>query len=68
MKTSKLSETPYFFSVTVQDKTYMFAAYQEDARSAWLKYIRNLAVNELDTLSFLPFIIFFLFYSAETER
>jgi hypothetical protein len=51
MKTSKLSETPYFFSVTVQDKTYMFAASQEDARSAWLKYIRNLAVNDLDTMS-----------------
>lgn len=44
MKTSKLSETPYFFSVTSRDKVYMLAASQEDVRSTWIKFIKNLAV------------------------
>lgn len=44
-KISQLEETPFFFSVAVQDKVYMFGAATEDNRSTWTKAIRFLAVS-----------------------
>ena len=45
MKSSKLAETPYFFSVTAQDKTFQFAAFTEEDRAGWIKCFKQLAVR-----------------------
>lgn len=45
-KISQLEETPFFFSVAVQDKVYMFGAATEENRSTWTKAIRFLAVSK----------------------
>ena len=45
MKNSTFSETPFYFSVTVQDTVYMLASATERDRSRWLIFIKNLAVS-----------------------
>ena len=45
MKNSNFSETPFHFSVTIQDKVYMLASATERDRSRWLIFIKNLAVS-----------------------
>jgi hypothetical protein len=45
MKNSTFSETPFYFSVTVQDSVYMLASATERDRSRWIIFIKNLAVS-----------------------
>lgn len=44
MKNSKLSETPFFFSIIASNTTYKLAASTEDERSKWIITIKSLAV------------------------
>lgn len=69
MKASKLSETPFFFSVTVQDKVYMLAAGSEELRSSWIKSIRGLSVRIFILLLNLKYLVYaaLLFLSREPE-
>jgi hypothetical protein len=45
MKNAKFSETPFYFSVTAQETTYMLASATERDRSRWLIFIKNLSVR-----------------------
>ncbi len=70
MKSSKLSETPFFFSVTIQDKVYMLAAASEELRSSWIKSIRGLSVCTFLSLSLSKCTYFntFCLFLAESSR
>lgn len=41
-KSSQLAETPHFFSVTVQEQTFMLAAANEEDRNGWVRIIKAL--------------------------
>lgn len=45
MKNSKLSETPFFFSILASNTAYKLAASTEDERSKWIITIKSLAVR-----------------------
>lgn len=45
VKSSQLEETPNFFSVTVQERVFMFGASSEQDRSNWVKIFKSLAVK-----------------------
>lgn len=66
MKNSNLSETPYFFSVTVLGKVHRLAASTEEERSRWIIFIKNLAVCLHHLL--LVFHRFMVSITTESER
>jgi hypothetical protein len=47
MKLSKFSEAPFFFSVTIEGRIYMFASALEEERVGWIRYIRNILVSNI---------------------
>jgi len=46
MKTSKFTETPYFFCAKLRDKVYMLATIIEEDRVGWVRHMRNVAVRK----------------------
>jgi hypothetical protein len=45
MKNGVFAETPFFFSITVREDVFMFAAGHERERSKWLIFIKTLNVR-----------------------
>jgi hypothetical protein len=45
MKASGIVETPFFFTVTAQDRVFKLAAKTEEDRARWVAFLKNMAVS-----------------------